>query len=131
MLLVLAGLGVAVGVYLYVRWREGKCEEAMRERTASYRAAAEQYARNEAKRLAHKELEDVLKRGRGVRHDLGDPGIAPGLAASHSFETGIDEIAISSGEAVQTETAAIGSATLQDQTADLQPPEDMSTRSGA
>ena len=127
---VIAALAIAAGVFFYIRYRDGKTEEMMAERLASYRLGAENFARVRAKELAEGEFDRIAAergmgealRSRGIRHDLGDPGVSGGLGASHSFETGIDEVASSAGYAVQSETAPIGSAEPRDVAVDLQPP---------
>ena len=97
-----AAIAITVGVYFWMKSRQEESErKGMRERQET-RLNAERYADEKGKYLAQQMLRKALGK-RGVRHDLGDPGIQSGLGSTHDFETNIVQKASPEGMAVTTE----------------------------
>jgi len=103
--IILVGSGVAIWL-LYKRFKT-KIDEA-EESKVEYQVRAEEYARRKGVELARAQLESYMLANRGVRHDIGDPGILPDLACTSSFQTNERQRCDVTGQAVTTSTDPIG-----------------------
>jgi len=107
-----AALGVVVvgagsTVFLLYRRFKTKMDEA-EEAGTEMKVRAEEYARQRGADLARQQIQEYLRRNKGARHDVGDPGLVPDLACSSSFETPQKQRCAATGEAVTSSTNPIG-----------------------
>lgn len=118
-IILFVAVAVAFGIWYYMKTRNASYAEELGNMRREYRMRAEDFAHRRAKELAlqlmgeeqaaRSELNSELRTRQGIRHDLGDPGLEPGLAATHDFETPEDERATSAGTSVPTEVDQLGS----------------------
>ena len=101
-----AAVSAAIGIYFYLKSKQDEADDDRKRGRLEDRMKAEQYAEKRAHQLAQVYLKDAMTQ-RGVRHDLGDPGIQSDLAASHDWEANTDQKASPGGVAVTSEITQI------------------------
>lgn len=101
-----AAVSVGIGIYFYLKSKQDEADDDRKRGRLEDRMKAEQYAEKRAHQLAQVYLQDSMKQ-RGVRHDLGDPGIQSDLGASHDWEANTDQKASPAGVAVTSEITQI------------------------
>jgi len=100
-------VGAGIAIFLLYRRFKTKMDEA-EEAGTEMKVRAEEYARQRGADLARQQIQEYLRRQKGARHDVGDPGLVPDLACSSSFEVPQKQRCSATGEAMTSSTNPVG-----------------------
>lgn len=108
-----AVVSASIAIYFYIKSKQDEAEDERKRERLEDRVKAEQYAEKRAQQLAHAYLQDNLEK-RGIRHDIGDPGIQSDLGATHDWEANTEQKASPQGVAVTSEITQIATPAVPD-----------------
>lgn len=97
-----AAIAIGAGIYFWMKSKQDEAERVSKKERLQWRYKAQEYGEHRARELAQQLLSEELKK-RGIRHDIGDPGIQSNLGATHDWETNPKQKASPEGAAVTTE----------------------------
>lgn len=97
-----AALAIGIGVYFWMKTKQDEAERNAKKQRLEDRLKADHYAEQRAQQLASIMVDKALKE-KGVRHDIGDPGIQSDLGASHDWETNPKQRASPADVAIDSE----------------------------